>query len=83
MTREEAIKAVGQEAVEKVERENCDFTNRLTDGTEWMGWTEFAAWIDIDDERKLGAFYYQKKEDVDAVEDLGDLIWDIDHYEVF
>ena len=31
MTREEAVKMVGEELVTKAERENCDFTNRVID----------------------------------------------------
>jgi hypothetical protein len=37
MTREEAINAVGLELVEQAERDNCDFTIRSTEGTEWQG----------------------------------------------
>lgn len=86
MTRDEAIALVGLEAVESVEGENCDFTNRVTNGTEWDGFCEFSASVrlhdDPNDREQLIAYYYQKNEDVDATEDLGSLNWEIDHYEV-
>lgn len=86
MTREDAIQYAGIEAVKAVESENCDFTNRVTDGTEWDGWCEFSASVrlsnDPNDRESLIAYYYQKNEDVDAVEDMGDLTWTIDHYSV-
>lgn len=81
MTREQAIERVGIELVEAVEKENCDFTNRITNGTEWQGYCEFSASLKND----LGTvvvYYYQKEEDVDATEDLGSLDWEIDHYDV-
>lgn len=68
MTREEAIKAVGLELVEDAERDNCDFTNRVTDGTEWQGYTEFVG---------------RSGENEDGDTDLGGLEWEIDHYEIY
>ena len=67
MTREEAIKTVGLELVEEAERDNCDFTNRVTDGTEWDGYTEFVG---------------RSGENEDGDTDLGGLDWEIDHYEI-
>lgn len=93
MTREEAIKAVGIEWVEAVEKENCDFTNRVTSGTEWDGFDEFSATVEFDrgEYVEFGngcwhcivAYYYQKSEDVNATEDLGSLDWEVDHYELY
>ncbi len=77
LTREQAVAAVGEEAVAKVEAENCDFTNRVMDG----GWVEFAASVKVGDDT-LTAYYYQTQEAVDAVEDLGSLTWEIEGYEV-
>jgi hypothetical protein len=82
MTRSEAIKVVGQKAVEAVDGLNCDFTNRVTNGTEWDGYCEFAASIDLEDGSSLIAYYYQDEKEVDRVEDLGSLTWEVDHYEV-
>ena len=93
MTREEAIKAVGIEWVEAVEKESCDFTNRVTSGTEWDGYDEFSATLEFDSGEYVNfendsycgivAYYYQKSEDVNATEDLGSLDWEIDHYELY
>lgn len=83
MTREEAIERVGVELVEDVEATACDFTNRITDGTEWDGYVEFSASSRRNDEGDfVVAYYYQKEQDVDSVEDLGSLDWEIDHYEI-
>ena len=83
MTREEAIKAVGLELVEQAEHENCECTCRLTDGTEWDGYTEFSASSDYNENMdRVVVYYYQKTEDVSNTEDLGSLDWEIDHYEI-
>ena len=88
MTREEAIKAVGLKLVEQVERMNCDYTNRVTDGTEWDGYTEFSAVSDYNDNMdRVVAYYYQPNEILekmaeDGDNDLGGLDWEIDHYDV-
>lgn len=82
LSREQAIKAVGLTAVEAVEKENCDFTNRvMNDGT-----VEFSASVDAinqdGDEVKLLAYYFQDAESVDDCDDLSDLNWEVSHYEV-
>lgn len=88
MTREEAIKAVGLELVEEAERDNCDFTNRVTDGTEWDGYTEFVGRSgENEDGERVEAYYYQPNEVLekmaeDGDTDLGGLDWEIDHYEI-
>lgn len=69
--------------VESAEADNCDFTNRVTSGTAWDGWCEFAGCsAPNEDGERVIAYYYQKNEDVNATEDLGSLTWDIDHYEI-
>lgn len=82
MTRDEAVKLCGLEAVERIEKENCDFTNRVTNGTEWNGYCEFIASINLEDGRILESYYYQEEKEVDQVEDLGYLLWEVDHYNV-
>ena len=83
MTRQEAIEMFGIQIVEQAESDNCDFTNRVTDGTGWQGYTEFVGKSsDCNaDGDYCYAYYYQKSEDVDSVEDLGILDWEIDHYD--
>jgi hypothetical protein len=83
LTREEAIKLAGIKVVEKVEAENCDFTNRLqTDGDTDV---EFAASVNFTHPDGLSAiltaYYYQDEDEVD-VDDLGDLKWEIHGYEI-
>ena len=88
MTREEANKAVGLELVEDAERDNCDFTNRVTDGTEWQGYTEFVGRSGENEKgERVEAYYYQPNEVLekmaeDGDTDLGGLDWEIDHYEI-
>ena len=81
MTKSEAIKIAGAELIDAVEEVNCDFTNRLTDGTEWAGYTEFSASVENDTHIVI-AYYYQESDDLDGVEDLSNLSWEIDKYEV-
>jgi len=77
LTREQAVAQVGEEAVAKVDAENCDFTNRVMDN----GWVEFSASVKLGEET-LTAYYYQTQEAVDAAEDLGSLTWEVEGYEV-
>ena len=81
LNREQAIAIVGLEAVEAVEKENCDFTNRLMDYD-----VEFSAGVlseNKDGEKvSLVAYYYQSKEDVEECQELDHLDWEISHYEI-
>ena len=68
LSREQAVKMVGEKMVDAVESENCDFTGRLqTDGDESI---EFSASVRGEDlfreECILVAYYYQDQEDLDA-----------------
>ncbi len=90
LTREEAVAMVGEEAVAKVESEDCDFTNRMqTDGDTGV---EFSASVRCKDQNGddcvLIAYYYQEQEALDDLEeagndDLGLLDWEIEGYEVY
>ena len=84
LSREQAIEMAGLELVKKVESTNCDFTNRIqTDGDTAV---EFSASINFIDQdgchRTLTAYYYQDPADLDAVDDLGSLDWEINGYEI-
>ena len=85
LTREQAIGIAGIDAVEALDRENCDYTNRVqTDGDTSV---EFSASVDYHDRAYdcgavLTAYYYQEQEDLDGVEDLSLLNWIIEGYEV-
>lgn len=78
LTRQQAIETISLQAVEAVERENCDFTNRVMDN----GWVEFSATLETE-EGSLVAYYYQTQDAVDACEQLDELDWEIDHYKVY
>ena len=84
MTREEAIKAAGLDVVEKLDRANCDYTNRVqTDGDPAVEFAATVSYTDVDgDTLHLIAYYYQDEDDLDGVEDLGSLNWEIHGYEI-
>ena len=82
LSREEAIKQAGIEIVEKVEKENCDFSNRVMDNSD-VEFTASAKFVDEEGtNRTLIAYYYQDKEEVRDVDDLGNLEWEIEGYEI-
>lgn len=77
--REEAIKRVGAESVKSVESENVSFTNRVTDGTEMTGYTEFSASVDCVEDGEdvtLVMYVYIDSDELEAREDLDRLDWD-------
>lgn len=80
MTREEAIKAVGQKYVEQAEKENCEFILRGSrndpDEERWEGRSDVN-----EDGEYCAAVYYMDRHETE-VEDLGSCNWVIDHYEV-
>ena len=88
LTREEAIKIAGEAAVNAVETENCDFTNRVGYNGSCQGDSEveFSAAVkcaDADgDEATLVVYYYQSAEAVDSAQELGDLDWQVEGYEI-
>lgn len=81
MTEQQVLEVVTQDAVNHVQRENAEETNRLMD----CGLVEFSGSckaIDKDgDEITLIAYYYQSKEDYENQE-LDNLDWEIEGYEV-
>lgn len=78
LTRAQIEAIYGPGLLDKLDRENCDFTDRLqTDGDRAV---EFSASVQSGDDI-ITAYYYQ---DPDAlnVEDLGNLHWEINGYEI-
>lgn len=75
LTREQAVALVGDTAVEKVEKKNCEPTSRLCD------LVEFEASIMLNDGNRLVAYYYQTKETYNTL-DLDCMDWAIEGYEV-
>lgn len=85
MTREQAVAAVGEQAVAAVEAENCDFTGALMD--ECDPCVEFAASVGCEDKDgnrvTLSAYYYPTQAELDDVgDDLSNIDWQIVRYEV-
>lgn len=83
LTRDQAIEQVGLEAVEKVERENCEPTSRLqTDGDEAVEFSASVRCKDKDgDSAILTAYYYLTPEEAEY-EDGSDVDWTIEGYEI-
>ena len=81
-TREQAVELVGEDAVRRVETENCDFSHRVVDD----GRIEFSASIQTEllgelsgaeagDDVTLVAYFFQDAEDIARTADLSDLDW--------
>jgi hypothetical protein len=84
LSREEAVERTSEILVDIVDTETADFTNRVqTDGDDSV---EFSASITFEDadgnEGILTAYYYQSQADIDSVDDLGMLDWEVSGYEV-
>jgi hypothetical protein len=75
---EAALAAIGPEALRLINEEDADFTDRLMDN----GRVEFAARIWVDG-RTIAAYYYQAADEVNEVEDLSNLTWEVDHYTIY
>jgi hypothetical protein len=83
LSREEAIKIVGEEAVNEVEYENCEPTSRCRE--DWFDTEEWEAHITCEDASGndviLYAYYYPSKEEVFANAETPDMIdWVIAGY---
>ncbi len=80
ITRQEAINEAGIKAVEIIENDNLDFSNRVTDGTKDHGNTEFSVstnFIDSNGEEcQLFMYCFINSDDVQAVESLDLLDWE-------
>ena len=84
MTREMAIQEAGRVVVEKLDYENCEHSGRVqTDGDPSVEFTASLHYRDAEgDRRTLIAYYYQMQEDIDKVDELDQLDWEIEGYEV-
>ena len=82
MDRAEAVLYYGADVIAELDNTIAEPTSRLTAGTTDDGLTEYAAFILCGDDVVI-AYYYQDNDDIygsNAVEDLGDLDWVVDHY---
>lgn len=82
LTRAQAIALVGEDAVNTVGRENCEYTNRCLDD-----FVEFAASVEAEDIEgyscTLTAYYYPSQQEIDdAGDDLSNVEWIVDGYSV-
>ena len=89
LTREQAIAIVGELAVDKVDRENCEPTNRVgyngaCQDDELIEWAASVLCADKDGyECRVRAYYYTTNEEIDAAgADLSNVDWEISGYEV-
>lgn len=78
MTREEVINEIGLAYVEQVEKESVDFTNRVTDGTPYQGYTEFSATVSVDhdDWDSLTMLVFVETSEVEEAPELDWIDWD-------
>ena len=82
MDRSEAVLYYGEDVIEELDNTIAEPTSRLTAGTTDDGLTEYAASILCGDDVVI-AYYYQDNDDIygsNAVDDLGNLDWVVDHY---
>lgn len=91
LTTDEFLELFTKELLEKLEREQCDFTNSVSVDLDLNNQFEFSASIKIENffgDQPFGdefshiiaiAYYYQDKDEVRATEDLGSLNWEIKH----
>lgn len=92
LTREQAMAIVGAKAVEKVERENCEPTNRVgyNGSCQNDDLTEWSASVSCQDQDgndvTLVAYYYTDDADEKLVEEVGGdwgaIDWEINGYEI-
>ncbi len=85
LTRAQAINEAGEKAVENLDEENFDFTGRVqTDGDDSVEFSASVLYTDSEGEQgTLIAYYYQAQDELDGVEDLSMLDWEIEGYEVY
>jgi hypothetical protein len=80
LDRESMVELVGEENLVKLEKANCDFSNRVMDDDD----VEFTASIDCVGTEgikcRITAYYYQDQSDVSECDDLGSLDWEVDDY---
>ena len=87
MTREQVVAAVGEESVGKLERKNCEPTNRACQSDDLCEWSASVSCEDKDgNDCTLVAYYYTTNEQDQAMADAcGDgsaIDWEIAGYEV-
>lgn len=91
LTREEAVAIVGMDAVNAVEKENCEPTNLVGYNGECQGddWTEWESAVACKDKEGadviLSAYYYTDNEEdriIGETSDGSNIEWPVSHYTV-
>lgn len=83
----------GQETLDRLERENCDYTSRVSADLDCSNEVEFSATISVRadlshmgygdmDTVSITAYYYQDKDVAATTDDLGSLDWEIRHIHI-
>lgn len=85
LSRAEVVEILGEVAVDRVERENCDYTNRVSADLDCSNEVEFSASISLPGDEEwdgicLTAYYYQDADAAAETEDLGSLDWVVRHF---
>lgn len=81
LSEDEVKKLITKDELDEIKNENCQYSHA---GNGYSTWT---AEINLDKRWLLKAYYEQPdeafyREDGERIEDLGELDWEIDHYEI-
>ena len=84
ITAEELVLLLGKDVLDRLEAENCDYTNRVSADLDCNNEVEFSATISVAEVPEWGdvsvtAYYYQDKDEAAETDDLGSLDWEIRH----
>jgi hypothetical protein len=86
LTEREALALTDRDIVRRASEQHMEMTGKVMDpSSHHNGDIEFAGagiQVDQEDTQRLRAVCYQSEEAVNAVEDLSDLNWAVDHYEL-
>lgn len=84
LTREQAIEEAGLAPVLELDKENVEFTNRVQcDGDDSVEFSASVSFLDADgDAMTLTAYFYQSSEGVERCENLDELEWVVEGYEI-
>lgn len=84
-TYDQMIAIFDKSAVDKLNEENCEMTNSFFDGdAEYMEFTADIKAVNFwnGEECRIRAIYHQLQSALDAVEDLDQLTWTVEYYDI-
>lgn len=93
LTSSDIVNLFGQATLDRLERENCDYTSRVSADLDCNNEVEFSATISVRadlshmgygdmDTVSITAYYYQDKDAAATTDDLGSLDWEIRHIRI-